>query len=283
MSRCFYVYIHRKKSNNKIFYVGKGFGDRYQTSSGRSLHWHRVVNKYGFTCEVVKDNLQEWYALEFEKELILKYGRLDLGEGLLINKTDGGEGKSGYKLTDAQRSTLSRAIRASEKVKAYGTSMSMPLIMDEDESKIFPSTRACAKYLKDLYGINSEPTIHISEVCNVKAHSYKGHVFRWLRTDKEQFYKDHALYKERVSKLMGDAARRRIKANCNQILMDNALLFESLEDAANFIVEIGLTKSNGSARTGIKSVCAGKVPHAFKHTFSYQKRQLTNEQPQAKP
>jgi hypothetical protein len=264
--------VHRKKSNGEIFYVGKGHGDRFKTNKGRSQHWHRVVNKYGVICEIVKDNLLEWYALEFEKELILKHGRLDLNEGLLINKTDGGEGKSGYKITQDQRKNLSDALRSSEKVRAYGDRMSIPLIMDEDDTKVFPSARACSKYLKELYGINTEPIIHVAEVCNVKSHGYKGHMFRWLKTDKEQFYKDHLLYKERVSKLIGDSARRSVKSRCNQIIMDDSFLFESLEDAANFLVEVCLTKSYQSARTGIKCVCSGKYPHAFKHTFSYQKR-----------
>jgi hypothetical protein len=40
--------------------------------------------------------LPEQIALEYERNLILFYGRKDLNTGLLHNKTDGGEGVSGW-------------------------------------------------------------------------------------------------------------------------------------------------------------------------------------------
>ncbi len=91
----FYVYLHRKKTTNEIFYVGKGSGDRAWSTTGRSDLWTRTIKKYGYTVEIVLDNLQEWYAFELEKELIALYGRLSDGRGKLVNLTDGGEGLSG--------------------------------------------------------------------------------------------------------------------------------------------------------------------------------------------
>ena len=41
---------------------------------------------------IAKDQLTEYRALKIEQELILKYGRLDLGLGKLYNLTDGFEG-----------------------------------------------------------------------------------------------------------------------------------------------------------------------------------------------
>lgn len=91
----FYVYLHRKKTTNEIFYVGKGSGHRAWSTTGRSDLWTRTIKKYGHTVEIVLDDLQEWYAFELEKELIALYGRLNDGKGKLVNMTDGGEGLSG--------------------------------------------------------------------------------------------------------------------------------------------------------------------------------------------
>lgn len=88
-----YVYLHRKETDNEVFYVGKGsHKNRAYRNDGRNQHWHRVVNKYGKTVEIFKDNLEENLAFYLEKFLILVYGKENL-----TNKTDGGEGASGCK------------------------------------------------------------------------------------------------------------------------------------------------------------------------------------------
>lgn len=92
----YYVYLHRKKSDGKVFYVGKGRGKRSTSKSNRNKHWKNTVAKHGYTVELYATGLQEWYALELEIELISKYGRIDNGTGCLVNWTDGGEGASGY-------------------------------------------------------------------------------------------------------------------------------------------------------------------------------------------
>ena len=84
----FYIYLHRRATDGKVFYVGKGYGRRYKSKS-RNKHWHNIVNKHGYKVEIYLDGLQEWYAFELEKEIISFYGRENL-----CNLTDGGEGPS---------------------------------------------------------------------------------------------------------------------------------------------------------------------------------------------
>ena len=91
----FYVYIHRKKTNGEVFYVGKGSGKRAWHSFGRNTLWKRTSEKYGWSVEIVESGLQGWYAFELEKDLIAFYGRRDLGQGTLTNLSDGGDGASG--------------------------------------------------------------------------------------------------------------------------------------------------------------------------------------------
>lgn len=83
----FYVYIHKKISNDEVFYVGKGFGKRAWKKTSRSEYWKRIENKYGRYVEIVKDGLQEDEAFELEKEIISYYGRKNL-----CNLNDGGYG-----------------------------------------------------------------------------------------------------------------------------------------------------------------------------------------------
>lgn len=103
----FCVYIHRRNHDGTAFYVGKGLKYRPYQKSGRSSWWHRIVNKYGYTVEIVIENLQEWAAFEIEKDLIAYYGRMDLGDGGLCNLSDGGEGASGCVPTKERLAQLS--------------------------------------------------------------------------------------------------------------------------------------------------------------------------------
>ena len=87
------VYIHRKKTNGEIFYIGMGNSDRpYQKSAAsRSVVWHRIVNKHGYVIEVIRKDLTKQDALNIEIDLIELIGRRDKGNGTLVNLTDGGE------------------------------------------------------------------------------------------------------------------------------------------------------------------------------------------------
>jgi hypothetical protein len=108
MMKNFYVYIHRKATNGEVFYVGKGVGDRSSSRNNRNVHWQRIVAKHGYTIELVLDGLQEWYALELEKDLISLHGRTSDSTGILVNMTDGGDGISGYAHTDHARTQISK-------------------------------------------------------------------------------------------------------------------------------------------------------------------------------
>tara|TARA_R100000541_G_scaffold270_5_gene1058 strand:+ start:54 stop:449 length:396 start_codon:yes stop_codon:yes gene_type:complete len=89
------VYIHRKKSDDTIFYVGMGNSYRPNKKKGsRSVFWNRTVTKHGYYIEVLFDGLSTEEAFYIEKYLISKFGRRDLGLGDLVNMTNGGEGRT---------------------------------------------------------------------------------------------------------------------------------------------------------------------------------------------
>ena len=87
------VYLHRKKSDNSIFYVGMGmYKSRANYFKGRNPHWTNVFNKYGANVDLIAEDITIDEAIELEMLVIETIG-LDN----LTNITLGGEGSLGLK------------------------------------------------------------------------------------------------------------------------------------------------------------------------------------------
>ena len=100
----FYVYIHYRFSDGEPFYIGKGSGKRAYVKSGRNSHWYNTYRKHGRIVEIVKENLTEAEAYDLEKQYIKNF-RLQFD--CLCNKTDGGDGCQGIKVSADTRKKLS--------------------------------------------------------------------------------------------------------------------------------------------------------------------------------
>lgn len=98
----YYVYVHKRNDTGKVFYVGKGTGNRFKNKRGRNAHWERIVEKHGFTAEIIKSGLSSDQAMVEEIALIKKIGRENL-----CNKTDGGEGTPGRVVKESTRKKMS--------------------------------------------------------------------------------------------------------------------------------------------------------------------------------
>lgn len=90
------VYIHRKKTNHEIFYVGLGDAKRPYNKNKRSISWMNTYKKHGRYVEVLYTELSLEDACDIEMDLIELIGRRDLGLGTLVNMTNGGEGTQGF-------------------------------------------------------------------------------------------------------------------------------------------------------------------------------------------
>jgi len=100
----YYTYIHYKADTNEPFYIGKGHSKRAYVANNRNKWWHATVKKHGYKVEILCRFAEEQEALDHEVFLISVFK--DLGYKL-CNLTDGGEGTSGYKLSESSRQRMS--------------------------------------------------------------------------------------------------------------------------------------------------------------------------------
>ena len=106
--KTFYIYTHARPDGS-IFYVGKGVGDRARDFIQRSEHHKRVCAKYGrgqilIRAYPVQD---ERHAYAAERQLILAMRKAGF---VLINKDDGGVGRTGVVIGIEQRERIRQAL-----------------------------------------------------------------------------------------------------------------------------------------------------------------------------
>lgn len=195
----FYVYVHRRKTDDKIFYVGKGTGTRIHSNSSRNAHWHNVNNKHGRYSEVIKSGMTCSEACLLEKDIIAKIGIENL-----CNKSTGGEsGFSGYKHTEEFKRKISEFMRIEAKKRYSDKSYVSPLkgvpTCDEVKLKISQSLKKRWENIdpieKDIWnsklrkGLNSPENIKRLLFANSKERnpSYDHTVYKFIH-DKGDFF-----------------------------------------------------------------------------------------------
>ena len=114
ISHAFYTYAHYNKTDNKIFYIGKGKKNRYKSIHRRSVYWNGVANKYGFEPKILAYWNTEKEAFEHEKVLIACFK--DMGYKL-ANLTDGGEGTASPKVSESAKKRPKRTLSEETKNK----------------------------------------------------------------------------------------------------------------------------------------------------------------------
>lgn len=93
----YYTYLYRDTDNTPI-YVGKGHCKRAYAHIHNKGYLGNILRKRKRENQelvpIIHYEVDEDTALEMEKFWIAFYGRKDLGQGTLLNLTDGGEGPS---------------------------------------------------------------------------------------------------------------------------------------------------------------------------------------------
>lgn len=229
-SEC-YVYLHRKATNNEIFYVGKG-QDKRGWNTGKSdrinSKWRNCANKHGIKIEIAQDGMTEDDAFTLEMWLIAKLRH----EGYdLCNLTNGGEGNSGREWTQEQRDAASSPVWCSN-------------------GMFFKSQTAAIEWLWSI-GVTKAHKEGISACCRGLKKS--GYGFAWWFDGDEP--------KEYVSRGKRISDYRKIPICCS-----NGMWFDSAMSAVEWLATQGIMAAHGN----IGNVCKGKLHMAYRYSWWYE-------------
>ena len=260
----FYIYQHRRATDGKVFYVGKGHKGRAWSKDRRNAHWRNVVAKHGYTVEILEDGLQAWYAYEREVEVISK---LRESGCRLVNLTDGGDGVIGYEYTDEHRAKISIASKAmwqrdgyrDKVVRLAGEGQKRiwqnqeyrALAVSRMKSGVDPvkTSKALADHNKRTW---ADPGIRAKRIAGIKA----------AKSDPEYREKEDA----RLRLMWADADRKQClraskRATMKPVLcVDTGVVFDAIKAAVRWLVEQGF---ESASKTNIRSVCTGKMKTAY--------------------
>lgn len=189
----YYVYIHRRKDSNEVFYIGISRQEKYfrvNTKTGRNPIWNNIVNKYGFIGEVLYSNLSKSEACLIEKALIKSYGRININSGVLANLTAGGDGsvdcpKSIETKNKMSRARLGKPLSEDTKNKMSATRKGKKAT---DETKAKLSLIAKNKFSKKIINTKNGNIYNSISECALELNISRTYLNKLLKNRKENKY-----------------------------------------------------------------------------------------------
>jgi hypothetical protein len=168
------VYQHINNYTGEPFYIGIGKSiSRAYDIKRRSTFWKGIVNKYGYSIEIIIDNISIEQAVLWEKVLIKLYGRRDIKTGILCNQTSGGEGVCDWIVSEEKKNKIRLQTsgsgnpmygkthtqevknKLSKRFSGAGHAMAKQ-VLDKETNKLYGSARECSREL----GININTLVY---------------------------------------------------------------------------------------------------------------------------
>lgn len=171
----YYLYRHIRLDKNEPFYIGIGtintnkntnkgrYKRAYDTHTRNNL-WNKVYNKTNKNIRIdilYESNFKDEIIIK-EQEFIKLYGKKYLNLGTLVNITDGGEGRNGYKINEKALENLKNSHYVIKNIKCVETDIIYKNI---------------GQLCKDMFNKNYIPSLVYTLNPNSKTKSYKGYHF----------------------------------------------------------------------------------------------------------
>ena len=230
MENIYYVYLHTRLDTGSVFYVGKGQSGRAWLKSRTNSHWLSIVAKTEYVVSIVQDGMTEVDAHLLEMWLIAKLRHAGVK---LANKTDGGEGVSGFKWSEAQRAKHSKKVYCSNGMSFSSIALAADWVRGEGTETANGGmiSACCLGRYKSVYG---------------HAWSHESVPDKPIRTGKEA-----------MSKAASDASSI-------SVICSNGMVFASRRAAVVWLRSNGYPKASDSA---IVACCKGRYHSAYGHTW----------------
>lgn len=155
MNNTYYIYAYLRNKGSETaqagmpYYIGKGTGRRAFVKHGNGISKPNDKSK----IIILESNLTEIGAFALERRLIKWWGRKDIKTGILLNRSDGGEGRSGHKHSEEVKAKMSAAKKGKPLSKEHSAKISAANKGRAGIGKGVPrSAEVCAKISKSSKG-----------------------------------------------------------------------------------------------------------------------------------
>jgi hypothetical protein len=143
----FYVYCHRRATDGKCFYIGKGTGLRFKTTYSRNRYWYQIVKEHGFIPEIIVNNISEQKAFELESTICDNIGY----ENLINIRKEKGWG--GHSHSEETLEKLSKPVLQYTKegtlIQEWPNAIQAAKTLNKHSAAI---TECCRGFRKSIYG-----------------------------------------------------------------------------------------------------------------------------------
>lgn len=234
MKNAFYVYEHIRPDTGRVFYVGKGKGRRAYWRNGRNRYWSAIASAHGFEVVIVSSGLSEQEAFELEVKLISQHGRSNLA-----NYTNGGDGASGAKKTDAFKNMMSKKMKGRKFSEETIERMKVAARKRPNESRLRQAAAIIGRKL------TKEHKAKIAFSCRGKTVSYES------RKKISDFHKGKKKKPEAVAKMAASKSKP-------VICVTNGVVYLSTSEAA---------RSLGLSQSAVSRACNGQSKGVKGYTF----------------